>query len=391
MKLWRLLRSRDWAVGLAPKELAGQREGLIFMIICLIAVALVTTADLVAPAHTTVGAIVFLPVAAAAWLLSQRLALVVVAVAMAMQWLPVVAGVSQPLTAGTRFLMIPVLALLAHVAATGTIRAREREIDARQARAAEEKAIELEHAKSEFLRLASHELRGPVAILRGYLSMVDEGTLGEVPPGVARVLPILTATASGMNQIVDQMLDTARLEDSRLQLQVAEVDLAAIVHESTSTVRLLHAGSHAVSVKGVDKPLMVRCDAARISTILGNLVSNALKYSFPGSEVSVKLTRKDGFATIAVSDCGIGIDESDLPRLFTRFGRIDSPSTADVPGTGLGLYLSRELARLHGGDISVESRPGEGSTFTLSLPLGKPRAAPAAESERARRRPQMAG
>jgi signal transduction histidine kinase len=216
--------------------------------------------------------------------------------------------------------------------------------------------------------------------------------LVEVPPAIERVLPILMATASGMNQIVDQMLDTARLEDSRLQLQVGEADLAAIVRESASTVRTLHAGSHPVRVRGTDQPFMVRCDSGRISTVVGNLVSNALKYSSPGSEVTVELGHGDGFATVAVSDCGIGIADADLPRLFTRFGRIDRAATADVPGTGLGLYLSRELARLHGGDIGVESLLGEGSIFTLSLPMEETAAEQSPEGGRGPiRRPQAAG
>lgn len=373
-----LLGAREWALGLAPQELAGQREGVVFMVICLLALALVTMADMVAPTHATVGAIALLPVAAAAWLLSQRLAVVVVVVAMALQAASAVFGAVHPLTAVTQFLMIPLLAFLARVAATRILRAHEKEIEAREARAGEEKAIELERAKSQFLRLASHELRGPVAILRGYLSMLEEGALGEMPPAVAGVLPVLCATASGMNQMVDQMLDTARLEDSRLQLKRRPTDLLQLVRDAANTVRLIHGESHPVQIRAPDGPLVVNCDAARIATVVGNLVSNAMKYSPPGREVTVLLSRSDGVARMAVSDAGIGIDEAQLSRIFTRFGRIESPETADIPGTGLGLYLSRELARLHAGDITVVSRPGEGSTFTLTLPLPPAEEAPPA-------------
>ena len=109
----RLREARDWVLGLAPQELAGQREGAVFMAICLVALALVTTADIVAPAHATVGAIALLPVGAAAWLLSRRLAVVVVVVAMALQVLSTIVGAVPLLTALTQLLMIPLLAFLA--------------------------------------------------------------------------------------------------------------------------------------------------------------------------------------------------------------------------------------------------------------------------------------
>lgn len=388
-------RARDWILGLAPQELAGQREGVVFMIICLVALGFVTAADLVAPGHATVGSIALLPVGASAWLLSRRPAVVVVVVAMALDAMTAVVGAVQPLTAVTQFLMLPVLSFLARVAATGTLRARERDLDARDARAGEERARELERAKSEFLRLASHELRGPVAILRGYLTMIEEGSLGDVSTAVQRVIPILSATATNMNHVVDQMLDTARLEDSRLQLKPRLVDLATIVGEAAESVRLLHGESHPVTVRGCERPLVVRCDASRVSTVVGNLVSNALKYSPAGSEVTVQLSRDPGMAKVSVSDRGLGIPEDQMPRLFTRFGRIERPETAGVQGTGLGLYISRELARLHDGDLTVESTPGEGSTFTLALPIEAAAAAkapaPAASAQPVPARPQIAG
>jgi signal transduction histidine kinase len=171
-----------------------------------------------------------------------------------------------------------------------------------------------------------------------------------------------------MNRTVDQMLDVARLEDSRLQLNFARADLAACVREAASTVRVLHADSHPVVVRA-DAPVHLDFDQIRIATVVGNLVSNAVKYSPAGSRIAVNLEAGEHEATVAVADRGIGIKPDDLPRLFTRFGRINDPRSRGVPGTGLGLYLSRELARLHGGDITVVSEPGQGSTFTLRLPV----------------------
>jgi signal transduction histidine kinase len=112
----------------------------------------------------------------------------------------------------------------------------------------------------------------------------------------------------------------------------------------------------------------VAVDLERIQTILTNLLDNAIKYSPEGGEVRIVVGGDGDSAEVAVVDHGVGIADHDLPTLFTRFGRVMNPVVAHVPGTGLGLYLSRELARLHGGDIVASAVPGKGSTFTLRLP-----------------------
>jgi signal transduction histidine kinase len=360
---------RDWALALAPRELAHIREGYVFAGICVIALVLVALGDMRAYQYGTIGGIAFLPVAAAAWLLSDRLTLLVVGTAMTLAFLTSALGPVAPVTVSTRMVLIPILAILARLAATTVIRIRESELQTREAQAAEERMRELERAKSEFLRLASHELRGPVSILRGYLAMLDDGTLGPLPAPVEKVVPTLVASAAGISRTIDQMLDTARLEDSRLQIRPRRVDLAELVREATANVDLLHGQSHDVRWVGCEAALMADLDANRISTVVGNLVSNAIKYSPAGTEVRVQLEPEGDRARVRVHDHGGGIRAEDMPRLFTRFGRIVTPETSEIPGTGLGLYLSRELARLHGGDVTASSVVGEGSTFTLDLPL----------------------
>lgn len=359
--MMRSLRDRDWALSSAPQELAGRPEGVIFAAICVVMVGLITIVDFIAPRHGTVGAIDMLPVAAAAWLLSRRLAVLVVVVAMAASVTEAAVGLTHPLTAVAQIIVVPLLAVLGRLASTSIVQRYDLERRARH-------AADLERAKSDFLRLASHELRGPVAILRGYLSMLDDGSLGELAPAVRQVMPILSATATSMNGTVDHMLDLSRLEDSRLQLRRAPTDLGDLVLESAATVDLMHGGSHQVTVKAESVPTL-RVDPSRVSTIVGNLVSNAIKYSPAGSEVLVEVETGAGEARVVVTDHGVGLDEDEQRLIFNRFGRVVRPETRHVMGTGLGLYLSRELARLHGGDITVDSRRGEGSTFTLHLPL----------------------
>jgi signal transduction histidine kinase len=249
------------------------------------------------------------------------------------------------------------------------LEARQRhQVEADQLRQKAEQLGELEKAKSEFLRLASHELRGPAAMLSGYLSMIEDGSMGPVPGRLGTVLPLLKAKAAQINMLANEMVEAARLEDRRLQLKRRRIDLREVVRRSLESVRLAATPQHHLIFEDhVGREVWVLGDLMRLEIIVANLLDNAVKYSPQGGDVTVDLRRAGGLALLAVRDAGIGIAAEDMPRLFVRFSRLAPLS--DVPGTGLGLYLARELARLHGGDIMAVSTAGEGSEFTLSLPL----------------------
>jgi signal transduction histidine kinase len=262
------------------------------------------------------------------------------------------------------------LEAIAHLAGLAVGNAHALRLERERAEAAGEHAermAQVERVKSEFLRLASHELRGPLSVLSGYLSMVDDGS---VPPeGLRRVLPVLITKVGEMNRLVDQMLETARLEDGRLRLEREPADLVTLLREAVTTTLPLGAPRHEVVVE-TGGAVPVHVDSGRIVTVLANLVGNAVKYSPGGGEVRCSVAADgDGHVLVRISDQGIGIASTDLPRLFTRFGRVVTRENSHIAGTGLGLYLSRELARMHGGDITVESSPGRGSVFTLRLPV----------------------
>jgi signal transduction histidine kinase len=232
-----------------------------------------------------------------------------------------------------------------------------------------EKISAVERTKSQFLNLASHELRTPLSVIRGYLSLFDEGSLGRLTPTGQKVLTVLNAKALEMNLLVEQMLEAARLEDGRLALRMEPIDLGEAAASAVDIVRALADSEHPLKLERPAQPVMVSADRDRVATILTNLLDNAIKYSPSGGEVRCGLTVEDGLARVAVSDHGLGIAAADQAQLFTRFGRITTKENSHISGTGLGLYLSRELARQHGGDLTVESIPGQGSTFTLSMPL----------------------
>jgi signal transduction histidine kinase len=240
-----------------------------------------------------------------------------------------------------------------------------------EARLLSTRMAELEKAKVEFLKVASHELRAPLTVLQGYVSMLEEGALGELPDAMRPVVPIIGAKLGEMNLLVDQMLETARLEDSYLPLRMCRVDLGALLEEAVLTMRPLARGG-SIGFERPPAPTWIHADGARVVTVLINLLDNAIKYSEPAGEIGCELTAGGGMAVIAIKDRGLGIRAEDMPTLFTRFGRIVTPQNSHIPGTGLGLYLSRELAHLHRGDVTARSRLGEGSTFLLTLPLLEP-------------------
>jgi signal transduction histidine kinase len=233
---------------------------------------------------------------------------------------------------------------------------------------------ELEKIKSDFLNLAAHELRGPVATARGHLEMLSDT---DAPWGEAERQSMLAVAASKLDHIrflVDQMLTTARLEEQRLQLDLEEVDARRLVENALRDVAYAIKPSHRVELEPGDVPIVVRADRRRVEAALANLVENACKYSPDGGPVRIRC-RAAGtpeWAEVEVEDHGVGIATEDLSQLFTRFGRIVTNENSHIPGTGLGLYLSRQLALMHGGDITVTSEAGVGSRFTLRLPLAAP-------------------
>jgi signal transduction histidine kinase len=241
-------------------------------------------------------------------------------------------------------------------------------------RAETQRIAELERAKSHLLNLAAHELRGPVAVARGYASMLADSSLE--PAGAAatkRAAEIIVAKLGEVNELINQMLESARLDDGALRLNPQRFDLRATIRHVAATIAPL-AHRHGIRIERSDEPLIVNADPARIATILTNLLDNACKYSPDHDEVEVRSACSDGTVRVTVADRGFGIAAEDLPRVFERFSRIVTAENSHIPGTGLGLYLCRELARMHGGDIAVESTLGEGSAFTLSLPVAGPSA-----------------
>jgi signal transduction histidine kinase len=228
------------------------------------------------------------------------------------------------------------------------------------------KIAALERAKTDFLNIASHELRGPMTVIKGYLTMLDAGSLGDLAPKARSVLPLLISKADEVNWMIEQMIEASRLEEGRLSLRRQRVDIVELTDSAIDGVKMLISG-HELKVDVPGEAIEANVDPDRFQMVVRNLLSNAAKYSRSGTDITVDVRRDGGKAFVSVLDQGVGITKEDQATLFTRFGRIET--VAHVQGTGLGLWLSREIARMHDGDLTVDSRPGAGSKFTFTVPL----------------------
>jgi len=232
-----------------------------------------------------------------------------------------------------------------------------------------ERMAALEDNKTQFLNLASHELRGPVTVIRGYVSMLEGGLFGDLNDRGRKAAEVMAAKVSEMNELIEQMIEAARLEEGGVTVHAVEADLRDIARSAANVVMPLLDADHNLEMDLPDRRVRVKVDPERTRTIVANLLSNAIKYSPDGGTITCQVRSRAGVARVAVSDHGVGISRDGMAKLFTRFGRVLTPETEHLKGTGLGLFLGRQLARLQGGDITVASVEGEGSTFTLQLPL----------------------
>jgi PAS domain S-box-containing protein len=227
----------------------------------------------------------------------------------------------------------------------------------------------IEQMKSRFMNLASHELRTPISLIHGYVSMFETGDLGTLNEHGKRAVEVMSAQTQGINLLIEQMLEAARLEEGSFTLERESLDLREIVRAAVGSFRRSSRTDHRLSLITPDKAVHVVGDRRRLGTLLENLLDNAVKYSPKAAEVLCEVMTVPGWAEVKIHDKGLGLDTEQVDQLFRPFGRIVTAETAHIGGTDLGLYLSRELARLQGGDITVESEPGAGSTFTVRLPM----------------------
>lgn len=231
----------------------------------------------------------------------------------------------------------------------------------------------------------SHELRTPLTTIRGNVDLMRR--MGGADP---ESLAIIEEEVERMTRLVGDLLMLARADAGGLPLERKPVELDAVLFEVYRQVNLLEK-SVEVTIAAVDQACVMG-DADRLKQLVLNLVDNAIKYTPPGGHVSLSLSKRDGWASIQISDTGVGIPPEDLPYIFDRFYRVDKARNRGQGGSGLGLSIAKWIAQVHGGDIEVASQVGQGTTFTVILPLvekKKPAGALETDKEPGKTRPSL--
>ncbi|BDG06615.1 hybrid sensor histidine kinase/response regulator [Anaeromyxobacter oryzae] len=240
--------------------------------------------------------------------------------------------------------------------------------DVTERKHAEDALREADRRKSEFIAVLSHELRNPLAPIRNSIRVIERAPAGSDAAG--RALGVLRRQADHLARLVDDLLDLTRITHGKIELQVDRVDARDVVRRAWEDARSLFDERDVdLLLSQAGEPLWVDVDAARLSQMVGNLLSNALKFTPPGGRVRVGVDRRGGACEVSVSDTGLGIDAADLERIFDPF--VQSERTRHGHGgVGLGLALVRDLADRMGGEVRAESDgPGRGAEFVISLPL----------------------
>jgi signal transduction histidine kinase len=229
-------------------------------------------------------------------------------------------------------------------------------------------------AKSSFLNIAAHELRTPITVLKGYLSMLADGSLGQPPEPWLNPLGVLMQKTDELEKIVEDLLDASRIDARRMKLDREVIDLRSVVDEALERARARAELIEAELQESLGtSPIFVDADPRRIGRLLDNLINNGMSYSHRPARVSVEVSADDHQALVQVKDTGVGIPPDQVEAVFERFHRRTGRGPDEVAGVGLGLYISREVARHHGGNLVIaSSEPGVGSVFALTLPLAPP-------------------
>ena len=226
---------------------------------------------------------------------------------------------------------------------------------------------QLERARSDFLATASHELRTPLAAVYGAVRTLRRADRVREPQLDDALLNMIEAESERLKEIVEQILVSAEVDRGDIRLHTETCDLRELCESAISAARA-HAPHDFDFVLDAPDDVLVECDRSKLRQVVVNLLDNAVKYSENGNRVEVAVRSRPGVASIEVADHGIGVPEDAHERIFEKFFRLDPEMQRGVGGSGLGLYISRELVERMHGRLRLSSRPGRGSTFTVELP-----------------------
>jgi len=235
---------------------------------------------------------------------------------------------------------------------------------------ANERLKELDQVKTEFISLATHQIRAPLTAIKGYISLILEGDYGPVSKEVVGALEVMRQSAENLVVIVGDFLDVSRIEQGRMKYDFKTFDLeklvSQVVTECEPSVEKKQLGIQYSFEQG--KNYSLHADEGKIKQVIGNIIDNSIKYT-PKGHIEVYVSRNENKLLVKVSDTGLGIDPKVMPKLFQKFSRATNASEANILGTGLGLYIARQLVEANSGKVWAESEGnGKGSQFYIELP-----------------------
>lgn len=254
---------------------------------------------------------------------------------------------------------------------------RQLQILSGQLAEANEHLKELDATKSEFLSIASHELRTPMSIIKGYLSLTLEGAYGKVSPKLHEKVGQIYETNERLIQLISNLLNLSRIEKGKIEYASKQVDVSELAGQVVEMLSMkAKQQGLALAFEAAKEHVEAHADPDKLREVLVNLIDNAIKYSKRGTiRVEASRDAEKGVAVLTVKDEGIGMTEEEAKKVFEKFFRVKSAETAGVQGTGLGLYICATFVRGMGGDIWIaETAAGKGTTMAFTLPLGPPAA-----------------
>ena len=232
---------------------------------------------------------------------------------------------------------------------------------------------QLERQRDEFFSSVSHDLRTPVASIKAAVGVVLANEPPNMPPQLHRLLGNIDLAADELAGLIEDLLEIARLQAGRVELWRSDVDVRELVERAARGIEpLVHARGQNLALEVPEQPVRAPVDAERFGRVLKNLLGNAQKYGREGGRIGIRLEHGPDAVHLAVTDDGPGIPQAEKERIFERFYRTAAPRAEGPVGSGLGLPIARALVELHGGRLWVESVLGQGSTFYVSLPTGRP-------------------
>jgi signal transduction histidine kinase len=234
-----------------------------------------------------------------------------------------------------------------------------------------EQLKQLDRLKAEFVSVASHELKTPINVIIGYLQLLQENVYGDLTPKQREICLTLASQAQALSRLVKQLLDVSRFEAGGGKLELRPVKLGAFLAELETTFRVLaiQRGIRFHVDRGSRLPDQVVWDEDRMSEVLGNLLSNAFKFTERGGTVELSVAAANDAVQMRVRDTGAGIPAENVPYIFEKFFQADNQASASAKGTGLGLAIAKSIVTAHGGTIDVASTVGSGTMFSIALPV----------------------